>query len=311
MHPALGHHAGAEWMLHFILRDLAEAGHNVTCYVGSTLPLGTVSVDPYVVRTGFPRRLDCDLVITHLDETLQAMRLALTWNVPVVHIVHNDHQLRYHAVGPETCALAVFNSRWLAARTPHTVPSVVCHPPVLGRDYHGDHDPKGLVTLVNLSPEKGAQTLYDLAVMNPHRRFAGVVGSYGNQIRRHMPNVELIEPTPRIDDVYRRTRVLIVPSSYESWGRVAAEAAAHGIPVIASDTPGLRECLAGAGRYLPQDADASRWSSTLAELDDPAAYQQAVALARGRAVEVDAESTRDLELLRARLAQIAAVPRVG
>lgn len=316
MHPALGHQAGAEWMLHYILRDLAEHGHDVICHVDSTSRLRVRSVGDYPVWVGFPRRLKADVVITHLDETLNAMRLAAETDTPIVHIVHNDHQLRYHAVGPDTCALAVFNSRWLKARTAHNVPSIVCHPPVLLRDYLGQGDPNGLVTLVNLSPQKGAQILYDLAAMNPQRRFAGVVGAYGNQINRPLPNVEVIPQTRRIvADVYARTRVLLMPSTYESWGRCAAEAAMSGIPVIASATPGLRECLTHAGTYLPMQADSAAWSSTLAELDDPDTYAQQSAQMLRRGSEIDAESTADLDSLRAALERIAegrpAVQRVG
>ncbi|WP_262928542.1 glycosyltransferase family 4 protein [Streptomyces sp. CBMA152] len=49
------------------------------------------------------------------------------------------------------------------------------------------------------------------------------------------------------EHVYSRSRVILMPSLYESWGRVAVEAFASGIPVIAHTTPGLVESMGEAG----------------------------------------------------------------
>jgi glycosyltransferase involved in cell wall biosynthesis len=41
----------------------------------------------------------------------------------------------------------------------------------------------------------------------------------------------------------RRARVLVYPSPKEGWGIAAMEAAACGVPVVASDSPGLRDAV--------------------------------------------------------------------
>ncbi|MEM9876072.1 MAG: glycosyltransferase family 4 protein, partial [Myxococcota bacterium] len=40
-----------------------------------------------------------------------------------------------------------------------------------------------------------------------------------------------------------RTRVMVVPSRYETFGLSAAEAMLHGVPVVATDNPGTRAVL--------------------------------------------------------------------
>jgi glycosyltransferase involved in cell wall biosynthesis len=63
-----------------------------------------------------------------------------------------------------------------------------------------------------------------------------------------LPNVEL---HPRVDpkDVYKyleQTRVLLVPSMYETYGMSAIEAAGSGIPTVHVDTPHVREGIGDA-----------------------------------------------------------------
>src|SRR5690606_41582358 len=104
---------------------------------------------------------------------------------------------------------------------------------------------------------KGAETFYALAGRCPQTRFLGGKGGYGVQIlprgNNALPNVEIVEhlPPERMrDEVYARTRVLLMPSAYESWGRVGVEAMCSGIPVIAHLTAGLRESLGDAGAFV-------------------------------------------------------------
>lgn len=55
-----------------------------------------------------------------------------------------------------------------------------------------------------------------------------------------------VEVRERVDDVrevYARCDVVLMPSDNEAFGRVAAEAMANGLPVVASNLPALREVL--------------------------------------------------------------------
>ena len=90
------------------------------------------------------------------------------------------------------------------------------------------------------------------------------------------------------DAVWARTGVLLAPSKTEAWGMAAVEALAHGIPVIAHPTPGLRESLGSAGIMADRD-DMNAWMYTLANVV-PAAWEQP---ARTRARELEAQANDD------------------
>jgi hypothetical protein len=81
--------------------------------------------------------------------------------------------------------------------------------------------------------------------------------------------------------VYRRTRLLLMPSTYESYGRVAIEAAVSGIPTIANSTPGLEEALGSAGTF-PARLAVEPWQEAIRQVlnDWDACSVRATALAR-------------------------------
>ncbi len=70
-----------------------------------------------------------------------------------------------------------------------------------------------------------------------------------------------------------------MPSRSESWGRVALEAMAAGIPVIVGDTPGLRECTDGAAPICRQE-DTECWSREIRRLY-PDGPERSAAIAGG------------------------------
>jgi len=135
---------------------------------------------------------------------------------------------------------------------------------------------------------------YKLAERMPDVRFLGVVGAYGGQDIRDLPNVEIQPHTPNIrDDVYARTRVLLMPSSYESWGRTGAEAMASGIPTIAHPTPGLRESLGDSGVFVERP-DLDGWEHAIRQLLDGRRWRAASRRALARSAQLD--PTADLEV---------------
>ena len=84
--------------------------------------------------------------------------------------------------------------------------------------------------------------------------------------------------------------MLLVPHRVDNRPRVILEAQSNGIPVIATDYPGLAESV-GAGGLLVEDVDDPRpWVVALARVwDDPAHYGVLVDAARVHAsrAEVD------------------------
>lgn len=285
------HNAGSETTVHAALRAMVRRGHevNVICDRSATAPYDIDGI--HVVRP--PRRgvqtwledyvKDCDLLVTHLDLTSQAMMLALTVKKPLVHFIHNDAQLMYWRVIPLKAQLVVFNSQWIAERKQswanqgeprlwadadltkqHYGHSIAIHPVVEAQYYRCERGSK--ITLVNPTPGKGAATFKALARQMPDRQFLAVEGGYGEQIiKEGYENVEFMAHTPDITQVFRKTKVLLMPSEYESYGRVGIEAACAGIPTICHPTPGLTEAFGNAGIFIDRN-DIEAWRSELNRL---------------------------------------------
>jgi len=92
------------------------------------------------------------------------------------------------------------------------------------------------ITLINANENKGVHQFLELAKRMPDRKFLGVRPYYGN-MNIPLPlggNIEWVPFTDDVRTILRRTRILLVPSYYESFGRVAVEAMINGIPVLYS-----------------------------------------------------------------------------
>ena len=167
---------------------------------------------------------------------------------------------------------------------------MVCRPPVFADRYRTT--PGDRVTLVNLSAAKGASMFYRLARDLPDVEFLGVKGGHGTQVVKDFPNVEIIDTQADMREAYGRTRLLLCPSSRETWGRVGIEAACSGIPTIATPTPGLRESLGDAGTFVARNLP-KQWAAAVERLSDPDEWAAASQRALARAADLD--PTDDLD----------------
>jgi glycosyltransferase involved in cell wall biosynthesis len=121
-----------------------------------------------------------------------------------------------------------------------------------------------------------------------------------------LSNVQILPNAREIDDILVRTRVLLMPSLwYEGFGLIVMEAMLRGIPVVSSDSGGLKEAKQGTGYVIPvhtieryqsvfdehampkpvlEEHDATPWVEALRELlGDRAAYQRESAASRAAA----------------------------
>lgn len=301
-------------MLHAMLTDLARRGHDctVTYPKAKAEVLDGIPIVPSPPRDGplVDAAKAADIVITHLDVTPRAMRITTQARRPLVHLVHNDGQLPFHGVTVDRAALVVWNSQWIADRyVTWPGPTTIVRPPVPVADYELPDLHREDITLVNLTQAKGALTFYALAEREPDRSFLGVRGAYGTQVEppRRRRNVELIAHVPAASMralVYARTRILLVPSSYESWGRVAIEASAAGIPVIAHPTPGLLESLGPDGLFADHGKPGD-YAKIIERLDDPGYYRERAEVGRARARELEQVTDADLDRFELRLEEVA------
>lgn len=308
------HNAGAEWMLHSILTELATYGWTSTVVCTRPPRRHDIFEGVEVVMAQDGRRQAdairrADVCITHLDATRALLgHTTRRLRRPVVHLVHNDSQLAFHGVepGPGRADLVVWNSEWIRdAYRDWPGRSMVVHPPVWLDRYRTE--PGSAVTLLNLAERKGSGTFYELARRFPDHPFLAVRGAYAVQDVPKVlpPNVEVLPNQRDVRRVYGRTRVLVMPSHYESWGRCAVEAAASGIPTVAAPTPGLVETGVPSAFAAHDDVDA--WAAALEELlGDSDAYRRASTHASEAAGKLEALSRLQIAALDVELRQLAA-----
>lgn len=269
---------GSEVATHEVLRHLAAQGHTVV--VAPTLvdarTVGPWEHDGVLVVPGITdyAALRADLVWTHAE---LLPRVADLHGTPVVAVTHNARSgtmLGLRAPADLIVHNAHATHEALRDLTPRT-PQVVVHPIVrpatcVARGGDRDH-----VTIIGCIPAKGAGVFAAMARWFPRQKFLAVRGGYGRHIHVRRPNVEHLRHVDDMRTVYARTKVLLVPSVHESYGRVVVEAHLNGIPVLASDLPGLREAGGTVATYLRPTRHPD-WRAALGHLlDDERAYKAA------------------------------------
>jgi len=303
------HNAGAETTLHDILKYFVSLGWNAHVVIkperfnftdGKAIgDTDEYYIDGVHVIPGKDKRTilhwlpKADVTISHLECSERTHLLSRSYNIPTIHLVHNTHPLTVQ--WSANADALIINTEWIYnAETfkSFTGPKMVLNPPIDPREYETARGKS--VTLINLWEDKGSGVFYELARRFPNTSFLGVKGGYGEQVIKDLPNVTLMEHTPDMKSVYSETKVLLMPSKYESFGRVGVEAMASGIPVIAEPTPGLLESLGDAGTFADRD-DITAWETALRDTLKPAKYGKLSKLALARSKSL-AES-REVQLM--------------
>jgi len=114
----------------------------------------------------------------------------------------------------------------------------------------------GFVTIINPSLIKGISIFLEMARRMSDIEFAAVptwATTYENLIEMsQLRNVHILKPSNDIDEIFSRTRVLLVPSLWsEAFAAIIVEAMLRGIPVVASESGGIPEAMLGVGSTIP------------------------------------------------------------
>lgn len=138
------------------------------------------------------------------------------------------------------------------------VQAAVIHPPIYGRAPFakcGSFDAP-LVLMINPCQVKGLSIFLELAKRFPALQFAALIGwgttGADKDAIAGLVNVRLLASVANIEEALSQARVLLMPSLwYEGFGLIAMEAMLRGLPVIASDSGGLKEAKHGTGCVIP------------------------------------------------------------
>lgn len=204
--------------------------------------------------------LDANVVIGQNELSLPAVLAAN--KIGAVSMVNIHTPPKYGRTVNESMRFAdyaIYNTR-VAAEEWGEPDGLVVHPPIsplpdqllTGGDAY---------TLLSSLLNKGVEVVLKLAEKYPDQRFIIVrspaepthgLKDIEEKVAR-LPNVEL-RPRVAPEDVInylRETRILLVPSRYETYGMSAIEAAGYGIPCVHVDTPHVREGIGEAAVLVP------------------------------------------------------------
>lgn len=289
--------AGAEMMLHDLAKFFISNGHEVKVLIPE--PMATGILNPYEFDGVwvYPKRKNswedmfkwADVVFTHLGQTPFAIQTCKLMDKPCVFFAHNTwvYQEIQEAEGRNN-VFVVYNSEFAKDELAYKLPNYILNPPCDWRKYDLGKDPfnNRYITIINFNENKGGMEFFEIARRMKDRRFLAVRGSYGEQCNMFPDNVRVVDNTTEILKIYGATRILCMPSAYESWGRTATEAMCNGIPVIAAPTSGLEENLGKAGLFCKRDR-INEWVEQINHLDDRDIYNYASKKCRERSRELD------------------------
>lgn len=192
--------------------------------------------------------------------------------------------------GIRLVANSQFTASWVRRQTGHE--SFVMLPWIVRSTVVAGQTGK-CVTFINPVEEKGVSTSLAVASKMRDRQFLFAEGwELGKANKQELAacierlgNVELMKATTQPREIYRKTRVLLVPSRWqEAFGRVAMEAQMNGIPVVASKIGGLPESVGPGGILIEPEAPISDWVKALRSLlDDERAWSDYSQRALGHA----------------------------
>lgn len=278
-------------MLHEILKQFVRDGYIVDAVATTNVGEPEIMDGVNVYHGTEYRDIDLapyDIIVTQFAESLYITPKAKKLKKKIIYIVHNTMEETNKYLHREKPDLAIFNTCWVKDFHKYNGDSIIVHPPVYAEDHATT---KGnLITLVNLTPPKGSNMFYNMAIKLPRFKFLGVEGGYWKDQQKYMrrPNITFQKNTSNMkEDVWSRTKILLMPSVYESYGMVAVEAMASGIPVVACPTPGLKESLSYAGIF-PASTSIRLWKAEIEKLmNDEAYYNERSKLALERSQEID------------------------
>ena len=283
-------------------------------------PLGTI-VD--YLQTDPP-----DVVLTQGGWSDIALWASDEYDVPCILCVMSNFELQITsglaADAEPTHIIAVSDEFRARAKGVYKwTPATTIYQPIDFEYYSITGQERACYTMINPVESKGGKVFRELARQRPEDSFLAKMGwshqrTDDNSFNRDIYDIfsqsldfYLIPPDePDLDtvknieyvqegdirEIYRRTKVLLVPSQWEeSFGRVVIEAMHNGIPVVASKVGGLPEACDGAAILVEEYDSVDAWSAALDKLGDDEVYEEYVARGQKRAEQYRNKMDAQLE----------------
>ncbi|MFC8502653.1 glycosyltransferase family 4 protein [Pedococcus sp. NPDC057267] len=152
-----------------------------------------------------------------------------------------------------------------------------------------------VLTIARIAPQKDLDTLVEATrAFVPHTVWV-VVGGGDEALLARLSQaagrdglpVHFVGPQAEPERWLRAADVFVLTSRWEARALVVQEAMAAGVPVVATDTGGLRDLVAGAGTLVPVGDPESVARAVTAYLQDPGARLAAADAGRRRAASWD------------------------
>lgn len=227
-----------------------------------------------------------DILLFDKLETLQAFQQDSSARIPTILSVVDVtfEQLDVTPRLDETVQI-ISNSHFTKERIRRAfgIEAPVIYPLIDFPRYKTDRPDAPYITMINPVPMKGVGIVLQVARLLPERKFLIVEGWKGEALNKEavlkelesLPNVDFFPWTSDMRAVFAQTRILLAPSQCEeAFGRVALEAQASGIPVVASNIGGLPEAVGEGGILVNKNAPADEWVSNIETiLTQPGLYE--------------------------------------
>lgn len=244
-----------------------------------------------------------DVVWTQLDGIESVARIAHTKGVKVLVFLRDaeDSPNVLKSLAALGCCL-VCNSHFMAQRIKRiTGRHARVIYPSLEDSFGVCGDPHGFLTMINPHRVKGVDTFLEIAKRLPSENFLLVeswtldekaLSDLQDKLAK-LPNVLLQRRVPDVQEIYRQTKLLLVPSVWEeAFGRVVIEAQSCRIPVIASQRGGLPESVGRGGICLNDYQNADAWVAAIQDVLRSDDTYEALALAAYAHATSDMFTTR-------------------
>ena len=260
--------AGGELYLHHLLKKIKT--HDISVIIPDCKEIKQYEYEGIKIfetnETNFLEYIDgCDILISQLDFAPITLDYAIKKNKRCMLILHCYVPDLERFIYNEN-VLKIFNSKYVVdcALRNNKFKKIdnykIIFPYTDFEKYSSYFDKKlnsrEYITLINPSRSKGGDVFVELIKKYPERKFMVVVGGYYPHLQdlgrfKKFSNCHIQENTPDIiKDVYLKSRIVLMSSRYETYGMVASECRAMGLPcIINKNAEGLLENMGKIGLY--------------------------------------------------------------